>query len=128
MTANPMMKVANLIFPPLLRSPLHFLASHGLMLISVTGRKTGKIYTTPVAYVSEGKAVFFFSGRHLIWTKNLSGGAPVWLTLRSQEVQGNAVPLDDMPETRQRLLKRMYPYLSTEKLDGLGLFKVSLMD
>jgi deazaflavin-dependent oxidoreductase (nitroreductase family) len=97
------------------------------MLITVTGRKTGRTYTTPVAYVREGTLVFFFSGRHLVWTKNLHGGAPVRLILRGQEVQGNAAPVLDAPEIRQRLLKRMYPYLSPEKLDGLGLFKVIIL-
>jgi hypothetical protein len=33
-----------------LRSPLHGLLSNGMMLLTVTGRKTGKKYTTPVGY------------------------------------------------------------------------------
>jgi deazaflavin-dependent oxidoreductase (nitroreductase family) len=126
MAENPTMKIANRLFKPLLRSPLHFLASHGLMLITVTGRKTGQPYTTPVAYLREGGTVYFFSGLHLAWTKNLREGAPVKLILKGREVAGSASPCFDEPETRQRMLKRLYPYFSQEKTDGLGLFKVIL--
>ena len=31
-----------------LRSPFHGMLSKGMMLITITGRKTGKTYTTPV--------------------------------------------------------------------------------
>ena len=34
----------------LLRSPFHGMLSNGMMLITVSGRKTGKKYTTPVDY------------------------------------------------------------------------------
>lgn len=37
-----------------LRSPFHGMLSNGMMLITITGRKTGKTYTTPVGYYVEG--------------------------------------------------------------------------
>ena len=37
----------------LLRSPLHKLASKNTLLITFTGRKSGKKYTTPVNYASD---------------------------------------------------------------------------
>lgn len=36
----------------LLRSPLHGLMSNRYLLITFTGRKSGKRYTTPVAYLA----------------------------------------------------------------------------
>lgn len=36
-----------------LRSPFHGMLSNGMMLITVTGRKTGKTYITPVGYYVE---------------------------------------------------------------------------
>ena len=40
-----------------LRSPFHGMLSNGMMLITVTGRKTGKAYTTPVGYY-RGRRIF----------------------------------------------------------------------
>ena len=73
--ANPTMKL-------LLRSPLHRMASGSTMLITVTGRKTGARYTTPVNYVRDGSTLTVFSWRQRTWWRNLRGGAPVALRLR----------------------------------------------
>ncbi len=40
----------NPIMTLLLRSPLYRLAGPGMMLITYTGRKSGKVYTTPINY------------------------------------------------------------------------------
>ncbi len=119
MAENPTMKVANKIFIPLLRSPLHFLVSHGLMLITVTGRKTGKQYTTAVAYVRDGPRVVFFSGRDLLWIKNLAGGAPVRLRLRGKDLPATAHPCPAADPDFARLFKKLYPYLPLEKAEGM---------
>jgi deazaflavin-dependent oxidoreductase (nitroreductase family) len=124
MAANPTMKIANKIFMPLLRSPLHFLVSHGMMLITVTGRKTGKQYTTAVAYVRDDQRVVFFSGRDLLWIKNLEGGAPVMLRLRGKDLPATAClcPADD-PDF-PRLFKKLYSYLPLEKAGTMVMVSV----
>jgi len=124
--ANNPQKFLNRVFKPLLCSRLHFLVSHGLMLITVTGRKTGKSYTTPVAYHQEGSLVTFFSGGHLAWVKNVQGGAPVTLRLRGKEVSGLARPCPEDQDTRQRLLKKMYPGMSAEKTAELLMIQVQV--
>ena len=43
----------------LLRSPLHGVMSKRVLLVTFTGRKSGKAYTTPVSYMREGDIVFF---------------------------------------------------------------------
>ncbi|MCB0144872.1 MAG: nitroreductase family deazaflavin-dependent oxidoreductase, partial [Caldilineaceae bacterium] len=78
--ANPMMKF-------ILQSPLHRIASSQIMLITVTGRKSGKQYTTPVNFVEiddfedEG-LLSVVSHQHRTWWRNLRGGAPVTIVLR----------------------------------------------
>src|SRR3954454_18607682 len=72
----------------LLRSPLHPLVSGRLALITVTGRKSGRSYTIPVAYERSGEVVTIGVGwperKH--WWRNLRGdGAPVTLRLRGDE-------------------------------------------
>ncbi|MCB9423411.1 MAG: nitroreductase family deazaflavin-dependent oxidoreductase [Ardenticatenaceae bacterium] len=75
----------------ILRSPVHRLVSKTFLLISFTGRKSGKTYTTPVSYSQEGDEVVIFT--HANWWKNLRGDAPVTLRLRGREIRGTAVPI-----------------------------------
>jgi deazaflavin-dependent oxidoreductase (nitroreductase family) len=123
--SNIMMKVMNAVMKPLLRSPMHFLASGWCMLITVRGRKTGRLYTTPVYFDQEGKVVRFFSGKHLKWVKNLVGGAVVTLRLRGNDVQGTAALCTD-DAASQQLLKTMYPRMSEEKAAEQVMIEVRL--
>ena len=74
-----------------LRSPVHKMVSKNILLISFTGRKSGKAYTTPVCYSQEGDQIYIFT--HANWWKNLCGGAPVTLCLQGRERQGMAEPV-----------------------------------
>jgi len=74
-----------------LRSPLHGMVSSYLTLITFTGRKSGKRYTTPVSYCQKEDQVLIFT--HANWWKNLRGGAPVQLRLRGKDHQGIAEPV-----------------------------------
>lgn len=71
-----------------LRSPVHGIVSKTILLITFTGRKSGKTYTTPVDYSQEGDQIFIFT--HANWWKNLQGGAPVTLRIQGRELQGLA--------------------------------------
>jgi len=74
----------------MLRSPLHGMVSKNILLITFTGRKSGKTYTTPVSYSQEGGQVSIFT--HATWWKNLRLDTPISLHIRGQELQG-------LPET-----------------------------
>ncbi len=73
-----------------LRSPLHGMVSKGVLLITFTGRKSGKNFTTPVSYSQDGDLLYIFS--HAAWWKNLRPDEPVTLRLRGKDVPG-------LPET-----------------------------
>jgi deazaflavin-dependent oxidoreductase (nitroreductase family) len=75
-----------------LRSPFHGMLSNGMMLITVTGRKTGKKYTTPVGYFSENGDLWVLTSRDRTWWKNLYDGAEVSLLLKREPVQAFARP------------------------------------
>jgi len=47
-------RVMNPLIITILHSPLHSMMSKATMLITFTGRKSGKQYTTPVSYSQEG--------------------------------------------------------------------------
>ncbi|MBL8076573.1 MAG: nitroreductase family deazaflavin-dependent oxidoreductase [Anaerolineales bacterium] len=79
-----------------LRSPLHGMLSNGMMLITITGRKTGKQYTTPVGYYEEGGFLWVITSRDRTWWKNFQDGANVDLLLKRRPVKGFAeVELDE---------------------------------
>lgn len=75
-----------------LRSPFHGILSNGMMLITVTGCKTGKKYTTPVGFYEEDGSLWVLTSRDRTWWKNLKGGANVSLLLRRKSVQAFAEP------------------------------------
>src|SRR5688572_19638743 len=83
----------NRVMRPLLRSPLHRLVSKNLMLLTFTGRKSGKQYSLPLSYVQSGNTLWL--GTQTPWYKNLRGGAPVSVRLRGKEVTGRADIIDD---------------------------------
>jgi deazaflavin-dependent oxidoreductase (nitroreductase family) len=74
-----------------LGSPVHGMVSKTVLLITFTGRKSGKTYTTPVDYSQDGDQVTIFT--HADWWKNLRGGAPVTLRIRGRELPGLAEPV-----------------------------------
>ena len=94
---NPVMKF-------FLRSPLHFLWSKSLMLITFTGRKSGRQFTTPVRYVQYDDAVRCFTGRETQWWRNLRGGAEVVLRIRGEDARYSARAIDDDAEEIRRWL------------------------
>ncbi len=90
-----------------LRSPFHGMLSSGMMLITLTGRKTGKTYTIPVGYYVEGEYLWVITSRERKWWKNLQGGAEVRLLLKRKPAHGIAnVELDE-----KAVEARMYEYL-----------------
>ena len=98
----------NRLLSSLLRSPFHGLLSKEMMLITFTGRKSGKQFTTPVTMISEGQWVKFFTSNP--WYKNLVGGAPVKLLIAGRERAGHATVSDDsatlLRETKAFLAER----------------------
>jgi hypothetical protein len=90
-----------------LRSPFHGMLSNGMMLLTVTGRTTGKKYTLPVGYYSEGGYLWVITSRDRKWWKNLHGGANVELLLKRKPVTAFAEP--DLDE--KSVEERMYEYL-----------------
>lgn len=76
-----------------LRSPMHGAVSKTVLLITFTGRKSGKSFTTPVSYSQINDQVIIFT--HAEWWKNLRGGAPVTLRIQGHEFHGRAEPVVD---------------------------------
>ena len=77
----------------LLRSPLHGAVSKRLMLLTMTGRKSGKQYRIPVGYTQVAETLYF--GTNGLWKNNLRGGAPVRVRLRGKDCAARAYVIAD---------------------------------
>ena len=111
--SSTMPPLLNRVMGVVLRSPLHGIASRSVMLITFRGRKSGKIYTTPISYLREGDWVTAFTGAR--WWKNLTGGAPVTLMIKNQEYQGQAAVVVEDKET---IAKALQNFLRTVRFDA----------
>jgi deazaflavin-dependent oxidoreductase (nitroreductase family) len=119
----PIPKIAYLVVNPLmkllLRSPLHGLISDDLMLITFTGRKSGKTYTTPVGYIMmEEDTLMIFTESP--WWRNLDEVPEVTLRLRGERVQGRAEIIED-PDQIKAYLHKMAEKRGEEMLERMGM-------
>jgi len=98
------MALANIPMRVLLSLPFETPLSGRLMLLSYTGRKSGKAYRQPVSYVQLGDTLLSPGGGN--WKWNLQDGRPVKIRLRGQDVAAKAELVEDVDEV-ERLLKVM---------------------
>jgi hypothetical protein len=81
--SDSLMKLVNPLIKALFHSPLEGGLSKQLILLTFTGRKSGKTFTTPVGYTLEGDTLVAFTHRQ--WWKNLVTGAPVAIRFRGKD-------------------------------------------
>ena len=79
-------------------------ASGRLMLVSFTGRRTGRRYLQPVSYVQDGDTLLTPGGGN--WKLNLRDDEPVRLRLRGRDVVAWPEVVSDLDEV-ERLLQVM---------------------
>lgn len=88
--------VINSLVTAILRSPWHKMRSHRLLLLTFTGRKSGKEFTTPIRYVQEGETLMMKVQVEYSWWKNLRGQATVRVLLRGKMLTGIAEVLPEV--------------------------------
>lgn len=79
-----LMRIANVPMRRLLALPFATPLSRRLMLLSYTGRKTGRAYKQPVSYVEDGDVLLTPAGGR--WKLNLHEGEPTTVRLRGHDV------------------------------------------
>lgn len=77
-----------------LRTPLYVFMGD-TMLITVTGRKTGKEYTTPVGFYRDGDFLWILTSRDRTWWRNVIDSADVEMRVRGKDVKGLAEAILD---------------------------------
>src|SRR6266498_1607136 len=98
------MGILNVPMRVLLRLPFPTPLSRRLMLVSFTGRKSGKAYRQPVSYVQQGDTLLTPGGGR--WKSNLRDGQPVRIRLRGRDVLARPELIKD-PDEIERLLAVM---------------------
>lgn len=96
-------KIMNPLMKLMLLSPFHGGMSKRLMVMSFTGRKTGKRYATPVGYAREGDTISIFT--HSAWRNNFKEPAPVKMRIRGKDVSGTAHLVTD-PQRIQQMVRQ----------------------
>ena len=85
--------IGNLFMKAIINSPLHRLLGSSFAVISLRGRKTGKLYSTPVNVARDGEGFTVISRRERTWWRNLRGGADAHLRVAGQRyaVRGEVI-------------------------------------
>ena len=87
-------RVLNAVMRILLRSPLHRLRSHRVLLLEFHGRRTGRRYRMPVSFWERepGQVICLSSATWSRWWKNLDGAELViWLSGRERAAHAELV-------------------------------------
>ena len=100
----------------ILRSPFHFFVSHSVLVLYVTGSKTGKKYFIPVSFFEHRKGLLTcVTDKPNIWWRNLTSIDEIKILFKGKEIQSkiNAEPDD---------LDYIYPKLNAlfehSRIDG----------
>ena len=116
---NDLISPINGLVVALLRSPLHFLASKSLMLVSWSGRKSGRRFSIPVGYQADGSTLIVLISKpgEKSWWKNFRSPWPADLYVRGErhaamgEVVGAGTP--EFFEHCERTLRRL-PWMGSQ--------------
>jgi deazaflavin-dependent oxidoreductase (nitroreductase family) len=88
----------------ILLSPLHGFISRSILLLTYTGYKTGKQYTTPLSYVPDADNILIVSLRRRTWWKNFLNEAPVTVRVKGRDLPARARAITEPPNEVQAAL------------------------
>jgi deazaflavin-dependent oxidoreductase (nitroreductase family) len=98
-----MMRLMNPVLSFLIRNNIGPLSKE-LMIITHTGRKTGRQYSTPIGYARDGDSIVAFNiGGGSQWYKNIQQKPAVTLTIKGRPVRARAELIQDPDEVARVL-------------------------
>jgi deazaflavin-dependent oxidoreductase (nitroreductase family) len=109
----------------LLKSPFQGMVSKGVMLVTVTGCKSGKSISTPTNYLRDGNTLWVISWRDRKWWRNLRGGAKVRVLLAGQSVEGRGWVIEEENAVAESLFEYYQKSPQYAKYVGIGLTAMS---
>lgn len=79
-----------------LRTPgLHRMLSGSMLLLTFTGRKSGKRYTTPVGYTREGDCITIITKRFRSWWHNFETPTAAEVNIQRKTMHGQVQAITD---------------------------------
>lgn len=108
--------ILNPLMTPLLRSVFHGLVSNRFVLLTFTGIKSGRQFTTPVGYEQEEDALIVMTRRS--WWKNFEGGVRVTVHYRGRVREARATAVTNRRAVADyigRSLQRNHPLINTRR-------------
>lgn len=105
-----------------LRSPLHVFVGE-TMLITVTGRNSGRKITLPVNYLCEGNDLWVLSSRDRTWWRNLTTNPCVEVRLHGHDFRGAAEVMLRPDEVATRLMTYLFQVPSAARSIGVRVEK-----
>ena len=88
----------------ILKSPLHWILSGNMMVLTVTGRKSGRPITLPVSYYRDGNVLWISSKLDRQWWHNLIEGGMVLLHFRGRDMEGKGELVRNPDKVVERLI------------------------
>lgn len=111
-------RIVNPVMKALLRSPLAPVFGGRLMVLGLTGRRSGRAIEVPVGqHDVDGVVTVVGGGR---WKLNLRGGAPVQVWLNGRRRTGRGELVED-PEETARVMRLLLERQGVENARTLGL-------
>ena len=100
----------------ILRSPLHFLVSHSVLVLYVTGAKTGKKYFIPVSFFEHSKGLLTcVTDKPNIWWRNLTSIDEIKILFKGKEIQSR---INTEPHDSDYIFPKLHALFSHSRLDG----------
>lgn len=121
-----LIKLQNPFMEWLLKSRLHGFVSRMYMLITFTGRKSGKVYTTPVQYAQRDNMLYVITSAEYIWWRNLRDDATVDVTLRRKTHRGTSRITEEQDQLAA-IVQRVYPQFKGEALTNFLPGKIAII-
>jgi deazaflavin-dependent oxidoreductase (nitroreductase family) len=115
--------LVNPLVRAILRSPVHGMLSRSLLILTYSGRRTGRMRSLPVMYAEESNrdlVIFAGSPDEKTWWKNLIEPAPVSIILRGRRFNANACAIPGGPrvEAAWKTYTAKFPKASVARKQG----------
>jgi hypothetical protein len=108
----------NPLVTALLRSPLYRVMGN-MLLLTYTGRKSGRPYTFPISYGRRGNCLWLITHRRKTWWKNVQGGAPVTVRLAGRDQPGQAEIVNTNPTELMEAIRLVYRGMPHTRAEAL---------
>jgi deazaflavin-dependent oxidoreductase (nitroreductase family) len=94
-----------------------------VMVITVKGRKTGKAYSTPIAYMRDGDALIALTNQNPSnWYRNTLANSQITLNIKGQDISAHGSPITDTAEIERifQLYLAMSPEAFSRMFGGIS--------